>query len=723
MKNRNAPWVVIAFALVFAAAGLQAQSALESIKKGNRGDKSWAVLAFDRKAVWIGISQDQEGKVSLYFLGNAGALEGSVVTIDPEYNRSILVKKMTEQPPIFRTDIVFEPELPLSILKRNGHVVVAFNDERLLDGSQVLYGEGSASPAKLVDASTTTHNGRVAAVLRFEGAFDWFGFVRSSGPSASLLIRNTQSMLMSDELSFSDGSIQSARLSAYDGEIPGLKIDVALAPASKFSIAIKQNSLVFDSPRRGAEGSGSMAQAEAQGMETSVGSASSIWPGVMSQNKPLATMENTLATEDTAEEEKTEPIPWDQRVTFEFDATPVKDALRLIAASNKLNMVIAEGVKGKTTMKLENVTLKQALDKIIFTNDCDYYVDGNILTVRPLALTTKAGRVTKVYRLMYADAVNVAKVVKRIATNDSLVDAFHPEFLDYLEAGKARTGYKLSTVQGIRRSSVLVVTDIPEKIREINQVVEELDRPPVQILIESKLVEIAPNYSDQLGIDWDKTFDVVYNNLPASRDKELSIQNNSGEATMFKMNRSIQTGRLSAVQYAAMLDFLKTKTDSKLMSNPRLLATDNEESCISVGQTVPVASIQRGMGGQGDMVSFDYKEISIRLNVTPHVGLNQQVTMYVNPIIEEISGWKVLFGNEAPVTDKRSVNSIVTVRNGETVVIGGLVKTQRTQTTKRVKFLGNLPLLGRFFQHDLMTDKQTDVMIFITPTIVPSSTS
>jgi general secretion pathway protein D len=192
---------------------------------------------------------------------------------------------------------------------------------------------------------------------------------------------------------------------------------------------------------------------------------------------------------------------------------------------------------------------------------------------------------------------------------------------------------------------------------------------------------------------------------------------------MFKMSRSIQTGRLSAVQYAAMLDFLKTKTDSKLMSNPRLLATDNEESCISVGQTVPVASIQRGMGGQGDMVSFDYKEISIRLNVTPHVGLNQQVTMYVNPIIEEISGWKVLFGNEAPVTDKRSVNSIVTVRNGETVVIGGLVKTQRTQTTKRVKFLGNLPLLGRFFQHDLMTDKQTDVMIFITPTIVPSSTS
>jgi type II secretory pathway component GspD/PulD (secretin) len=138
-----------------------------------------------------------------------------------------------------------------------------------------------------------------------------------------------------------------------------------------------------------------------------------------------------------------------------------------------------------------------------------------------------------------------------------------------------------------------------------------------------------------------------------------------------------------------------------------------------VGKTVPVARIQRGMGGQGDMVTFDYKEISIRLNVTPHVGGDGQITMFVNPIIEEISDWKILFGNEAPVTDKRSVNSIITVKDGETLVIGGLVKNQQTETVKRVWLLGSLPLIGRFFQHEIAEDRQTDVMIFITPTIVP----
>jgi general secretion pathway protein D len=259
------------------------------------------------------------------------------------------------------------------------------------------------------------------------------------------------------------------------------------------------------------------------------------------------------------------------------------------------------------------------------------------------------------------------------------------------------------------------VTDLPEKIAEINMVVAELDKPPIQILIESKLVELAPVTKNELGIDWDKTLDILYNSDKLANEKILSVSSGA----VFSTERSVQMGKLSAVQYAAMIDFLKTKTDAKLVSNPRLLATDNEESSISVGKTVPVASIQRGMGGQSDMVTFDYKEISVRLNVTPHVSGSDEITMYVNPVIEEISDWKILFGNEAPVTDKRSVNSIVTVKNGETVVIGGLIRSVESRTTKKVFLLGSLPLIGKLFQHEMMQDTQTDLMIFITPTITP----
>jgi general secretion pathway protein D len=227
-------------------------------------------------------------------------------------------------------------------------------------------------------------------------------------------------------------------------------------------------------------------------------------------------------------------------------------------------------------------------------------------------------------------------------------------------------------VQGIRRTSVLVVTDRPEKIREIDQMVKELDRPPIQIMIESKLVELAPTYTNNLGIDWDKTFSLLLDKTSpteSTTEKKFQIQSGGTATTsaVFNMENNWRLGHLSASQYAAMLDFLKEKTDSKLISNPRLLAMDNEESSISVGTTVPIPQIQRGLGGTGDMVTFTYKEVNIQLNVSPHVGDQGEITMYVNPVIEEITDWVEIGVSRAPITNKRAVNSIITVGTGERI--------------------------------------------------------
>ena len=435
--------------------------------------------------------------------------------------------------------------------------------------------------------------------------------------------------------------------------------------------------------------------------------------------------EETLKVQET-KEEKPEEVPiqkeelkdqidWNRRVSFKFHSTPIKNALRLLASSNNLNMVIGEGVEGEVTMNLEDVTLKQALDKIVHMNNCDYIVEDNIITIKRVGVAFIGGRITKVYRLKYADAFNVASVVKKIATNDSLVEVFHPEFLNFLEAGKNRRETNKVAVQGIRRSSTLVVTDRPEKIKEVDVIIAELDRPPVQIMIESKLVELAPNSSDIIGIDWDKTLSTQLWNQTDIGSEPLNyslINTGTDKLGDWKM------GYLSAGQYSAVLDFLKSKTDSKLVSNPRILALDNEESSISVGTTVPVPQIQRGIGGSGDMVTFEYKEVNIQLNVTPHADEEDKITMYVNPVIEEITGWVEYGEHRAPVTDKRAVNSIVTINNGETVVIGGLIKTQKIETVKKVWLLGSLPLFGKLFQHKEVENKQTDLMIFITPTIV-----
>jgi len=137
----------------------------------------------------------------------------------------------------------------------------------------------------------------------------------------------------------------------------------------------------------------------------------------------------------------------------------------------------------------------------------------------------------------------------------------------------------------------------PDKIREIDAIILQLDRAPVQIMIESRLVEMAPIERNELGINWDKTITAALqwqDLLPSGDATDYSVINTDpgggGEWNM---------GHLSASQFSAVLDFLQEKTDSKLISNPKLLAMDNEESSISVGTTVPVPRIQRGMGGQG----------------------------------------------------------------------------------------------------------------------------
>lgn len=415
-------------------------------------------------------------------------------------------------------------------------------------------------------------------------------------------------------------------------------------------------------------------------------------------------------------------IPWDELVSFDFRATPVTDALRTIAVMYDLNMVIAGGVDGDVTLNLKDISLKRALEKIIHIHNCEYVVEDDIITVKPVQVYYKGAMVTRIYRLKYADATNLKNVIGQIASSDSLVQVFHPEFLNYEVAGQNRRDYNKVAVQGIRRASILIVTDSFDKIQEIDQVIAELDRAPAQILIKSKLVEMSPEYVQNLGIDWERSLGLFTNSnkSPDGNESSLRITNIGQESEPFDFQKSLNLGQITNTQYLAMLDFLQEETDSKLISNPSLLAMDNEEASISVGTTVPIPRIQRGSGGQGDMVTFEYKEVNIQLNVSPHISNENEIIMFINPVIEEITGWVEVGVSRAPITAKRTVNSIVTVQNGATLVVGGLIKTQRTKIIKKVWLLGSIPLIGPLFQHEQFQDRETNLLIFITPQIMTS---
>ncbi|MBN2103853.1 hypothetical protein JW835_07410 [bacterium] len=730
------------FCLLFMHAEMvHAAPSLISLKRGHEGERYWAAFVFDENARWLGVSQSRNGAYAVYFSGNAKDKDGERMSMD-DGQCLIGIQQVSRQPSIFKADIQCDVSYPVAVIRRSNTVVIGLNDPRLLTQSS----QAVSAEDQYVELISVTENQKTSGAetrLQFSDDYDWMGFFKTASNEATLLFAGVSNMSPVDSYMMSNNIVRNVQLSTDYKNPSMLKVDMKFASNAPYAIMKKSNDLVV-SGRSSLSDDQSMAEEVLRPQEESLAlweddsglsdaslydeghlfdreQAGSSNTGTMNQPVSQKQMKRDWTMPVYTEGREGSSIPWDQIVSFEFTDTPIKDALRLIAVSNNLNMVISENITGTVTMNLQNVSLRQAIERILHTHNMEYIVQDDIITVKPVRIYFTGGMQTKVYRLQYADANNVVRVVRRVASNDSLVEVFNTEFLNYEIAGKNRKSAGGVAVQGIRRASMLVVTDRPEKIREIDAIIQALDEPPVQIMIESKLVEVSPTYEEELGIDWDRTLGMyLQNSRDDSEEGEQKFFQIFDESDKLRYENTWKMGRLTAEQYLTVLDVLKTRTNARLRLNPRILAMNDEESCISVGTTVPIPQIQQAIGGAGgqERVTFQYKEINVQLNVTPHVSDNSEIIMYVNPIIEEITDWVQFGGQEAPVTSKRAVNSIVSIRNGETIVIGGLIKNQKMETVKKVWLLGSLPLLGRFFQHTNQQEVQTDLMIFITPTIV-----
>ena len=169
-----------------------------------------------------------------------------------------------------------------------------------------------------------------------------------------------------------------------------------------------------------------------------------------------------------------------------------------------------------------------------------------------------------------------------------------------------------------------------------------------------------------------------------------------------------------------MLDFLDQAGHSKLLSDPRITTLDNHEAEIKVTTIVPIQTINRFSEGGSvqDIVTFQDEEVGITLKVTPHVIGDGEMILDVNPTVAEIIGYSGSIDNQKPITSERSVRTRIKVNDGETAVLGGLLKENKIETEQRLFFLGSLPILGNLFRHKNAEVKTTDLLILISPKIV-----
>ena len=412
--------------------------------------------------------------------------------------------------------------------------------------------------------------------------------------------------------------------------------------------------------------------------------------------------------------ERTGPLYATHKISMDYFQAALPNVLRLLAKQNNLNIIGGNNVSGNVTLSLRDVTIREALDNILMANGYNYVINDNVVVVKPGNTYYPTLTETRVYQLKYIDAQNLKNVITPMLPEGSKIQVFSPQFFSEMAIDEKKPAGKTDGIK--KRSSTLLVTDTPEVLEKLDDIIRRLDVAPRQIVIESKLLELSPSQNDKIGIDWDKTLTaslMADQFTTTNQIREFSAINNGlGRHDSWKL------GNLSASQFSVVLDFLKQHTDTKLVSNPRVVATDNVTSRISVGTTFPVPQINRGAGGQGDIVTFVYKEVNIQLNVTPHVVDDDKIIMHVNPVIEEITGEVVVDVNRAPITSKRIVETIITVKDGETIVIGGMIKEDSKKIVSKVFLLGDIPLLGKLFRHTEYISEQKDLIIFITPHIL-----
>ncbi len=396
-----------------------------------------------------------------------------------------------------------------------------------------------------------------------------------------------------------------------------------------------------------------------------------------------------------------------KRISANFQKTPVTDVLRLLASQNGLNLVVGSDVSGHVTIQLTNVTLSDGLNAILKSQGYHYIVQNDILLVKPFDSNVNGELDSRIIKLKYLNGYQIQSTLEPLLSGKGKIQPLisEQEKDDYL-----------------KRSDVLVVTDVWENLRTIEKVVQEMDVEPIQLEIEVKLVETLLGSNKQVGFNWPKKVSATVTGAEVTAPITKSTggsQNQrffSGWYEFPSVGDQVNLGVLTVDELNATLELLAQDNNSRLVSNPRLTTLNNKKAVIDVGTSVPVPEVSRGIGG--DLISYKEKQVAMYMEVIPRVNEGNVITLIVHPRLEEIIGYSGPSDYPQPIISRREVTTQVTVREGETAAIGGLIKETTSKNVEKLWLLGDIPVLGYLFRHTTTKKEKTDLLIFITPTLV-----
>ena len=394
-------------------------------------------------------------------------------------------------------------------------------------------------------------------------------------------------------------------------------------------------------------------------------------------------------------------------ITIHAEDAFLPSILSMLAKESGYNIVTDPNVnrQDKISIHLDDVPIEQAINLIVRAVGLSYEIVGNsFLVADPKKLKEEVGVTSYVIDLKYSAAADLKLLLQDISKQ----------------------------VQVDIPGNKLLINASPKKIAEIIRVVEKIDVPAIQIMLETRLIEIAVDVEEQLGIDWSRL--ARYSTILAENGEEITAGSGSdvpAAETFGNLPAIMPFNRLSAIAektgllpryfsrqltaFDLTLDMLQKDNKAEVLADSRLTTLNGREASIKLVDIVPYILSSGGVGGQ---VQVQREEVGIKLNILPTVNADGYITVSVRPEVSTIFEF-IGPDKNIPRVKSRTSSTTIRVRDGESIIIGGLLSNDKKQTTYQVPVLNKIPWLGKklFTSHGVV-ERKTDLIIQITPTIV-----
>lgn len=459
-----------------------------------------------------------------------------------------------------------------------------------------------------------------------------------------------------------------------------------------------------------------------------------------------------------------EASPLDRKVSIRVSNVPISVFLNSITTQAKINFIMSEEFANKkVTASLTRVTVREALDTLLRVHGLAYQrigkSDSYVVTKRS---NDAPDTITKIYTLSYISLSGVGggsgsasgELNSLLSPGSSGGDMGGGVGGGATSSGSTGGSDGASEITGIIKSMMssvgriatdprtnkLIITDVPEVFPPIENILAELDVRPPQILIEAQIVEVNKSSGLNLGFEYggadgtlvsatgpSRTFDLDYvrgtgikgwNYIFPKSDSSSSGGGGGGGGGEGEDSDGDEAGVLNFAAFNIVLKTLLTRGEAKYLGKPKVVTLNNKTATITTSTDATVGYTQSLSGGgdtQMTTQSAERKPVGLTLQVTPQVNREGYVTLFVQPTYSDVisSGFE-----NTKDTVTRAASTLVRVKNGQTVVIGGLLTSRETEQVRKVPLLGDIPILGWLFTSKTSTKSTTDLVIFITPTVL-----